>query len=107
MSDAMNMTVSGIFNKNGKKVISVLFSDGSRSAEGTIPEGKIHINQGFSEEEIAALEFYLKTEQDSIVEMAKKVNVMKAFMGDEVHGKSVKGASQKKRTAGRKERRQR
>lgn len=82
MSQEMKMTVSGIFNKKGKKVISVLFTDGARSAEGTIPDGVIHTNQGFSDEEIAALETYLRTEQNTIKELAKKVNVMKAFMGD-------------------------
>lgn len=80
MSDAMNMSVSGVINKDGKKIIFVLFTEGTRSAEGIIPDCKIHTNNGFSEEEIAGLEAYLVSEQDSIAQMAKKVNVMKAFM---------------------------
>lgn len=82
MNESMNMSVSGIFEKDGKKCISVLFTDAGRTAEGRIPDCKIHNNQGFAEEEIAALEFYMKSEKENIVAMAKKVNVMKAFMGD-------------------------
>lgn len=78
--NAMHMSVSGIINKDGKKSISVLFTEGERSAEGTIPDCRIHTNKGFSEEETAALEEYLVREQDSIKRMAKDVNVMNAFM---------------------------
>ena len=79
MSDTMNMSVSGIYRKNGKKVISVLFTEGDRSAEGTVPDAKIHTNNGFSPKEIAALELYLKREESTIVDMAKDLNVMNAF----------------------------
>lgn len=82
MSDGMNMSVSGIVCKEGQKCISVLFTEGTRSAEGTIPDCKIHTNKGFIDEEIQALESYMQKEQDSIVQMAKSVNVMKAFMND-------------------------
>lgn len=80
--NAMHMSVSGIINKDGKKTISVLFTEGERSAEGRIPDCRIYTNKGFSEEETAALEEYLVREQDSIRKMAKGVNVMKAFMKD-------------------------
>lgn len=81
MSESMNMSVSGIYKKDGKKVISVLFSEGERSAEGYVPEGRIHTNKGFSQEEVAALELYMKSEEKKIFEMAKDLNIMNAFLG--------------------------
>lgn len=81
MNDTMKMSVSSIYQKNGRKMISVLFTDGDKSAEGRVPEGKIYMNKGFSPKEIAALEFYLKKEEKAIVDMAKGVSVMGAFMG--------------------------
>ena len=82
MGDTLNMSVSGIYEKEGKKHISVLFSDENRSAEGSIPEAKIHTNNGFDADEVAALEQYLVSEEQVIVAAAKKVNVMKAFMNE-------------------------
>ena len=76
----VKMSVSPIVRKDGEKYIYVEFSDGSKKAEGRLPDKKLISNQGFSEEEAAALEFYLKSEEKTIVEMAKQVNVMDAFL---------------------------
>lgn len=81
MDKSMNMSVSGIYKKNGRKVISVLFTEGERSAEGYVPEAKIHTNKGFTPEEVAALELYMKSEEKQIFEMAKDLNIMNAFFG--------------------------
>lgn len=80
MIEEMKMSVSPIVRKDGKKYIYVEFDDGTHRAEGRLPDKKLVSNEGFSEEEVAALEFYLKHQEQEIVEMAKKVNAMNAFM---------------------------
>ena len=69
MNGKMNMSISQIFQKEGRK-----------SAEGKIPDCTIISNDGFSEKEVKALELYLKMQQESILKTAKEVNIMKAFM---------------------------
>lgn len=80
MSDTLNMTISGIVPKDGRKHIYVVFEDGKRKAEGYIPDCVITSNHGFSEEEVKMLELYMKHEQDSIRARAKDINPIKAFM---------------------------
>ena len=63
------------------KAVYVLFQDGDKSAEIAIPECRLVNNKGFSDEEIAQLTDYVQNEQDSIYELAKKINPMKAFLG--------------------------
>ena len=78
MNGKMDMSISQIFQKDGKPTAFVLFSEGRKSAEGKIPD--CTINDGFSEKEVKALELYLKMQQESILKTAKEVNIMKAFM---------------------------
>lgn len=80
MKDTLDMSVSQIFHKDGKKYAFVFFSDNIRSAEGKIPDCKIIANQGFSEEEVLQLEEYMGRELISIKRMAAGVRVMDAFM---------------------------
>ena len=80
MRDDLNMSVSSIVEKNGQKQIYVVFEDDTRSAEGRLPDGKILSNNGFSDEEVAALELYLSANSLQIHEMAKKINIMDAFL---------------------------
>lgn len=87
MDEAMQMSVSPIVDKKGKKYVYVQFSDGRRNAEARIPDCKVITNNGFEEKEIAALELYLKSEQISIIKTAKQVNAMKAFMNTEKNNK--------------------
>lgn len=86
MNGKMNMSISQIFQKDGKPTAFVLFSEGRKSAEGKIPDCTIISNDGFSEKEVKALELYLKMQQESILKTAKEVNIMKAFM--RIKGKS-------------------
>ena len=80
MSDTLNMTISGIVPKDGRKHIYVVFEDGKRKAEGYIPDCVITSNHGFSEDEVKMLELYMKHEQDNIRERAKGINPIKALM---------------------------
>lgn len=92
----MKMSVSSIVGKDKKKAIYVLFSDGKRSAEGRLPDGKMISNQGFTQQEIQQLEQYLNREKNTIVAMAKNVNAMDAFLGREKND----GADGKRETSG-------
>lgn len=76
----MNMSVSSIVSKNGKREIYVLFTEGSCCAEGRLSDYKLISNKGFSQEEADMLEAYMRRETDRILQMAKNINVMDAFL---------------------------
>ena len=80
-SDELQMSVSPVCQKDGKKVAYVAFSDKTRSAEGVIPECVITKNHGFSNEEVEQLEAYMKQQLATLKRMAASVNAMDAFLG--------------------------
>ena len=83
MNDELKMSVSPVCVKEGQKYAYVSFTDGDRNAEGRIPEGTI-INSGFSGEEIAQLEDYMRRERTQLKKMAAGINVMTSFLrGDD------------------------
>ena len=63
------------------KAVYVMFQDGDKNAEIALPECRLVSNRGFSDEEISQLMDYASNEQDSIFELAKGINPMKAFLG--------------------------
>ena len=72
----LSMTQTGLLNsKSGKPFIRIYFSrkskNGTDTAEGIIPGYKILKSEGFEEDEIAALEFYIKHNREEIVKRAK------------------------------------
>ena len=70
--NSIEMSVSPItHDKNGKPQVFISFTDGER----------IHANKGFSDEEVHALELYMKKEKATILSMAKKIDIMAAFLG--------------------------
>ncbi len=80
MGQALHMSVSQIFNKDGRKYAFVSFTDGNRIAEGKIPDCTILSNHGFAKEEIAQLEDYMGRELSNLKRMAAGIHVMDAFM---------------------------
>lgn len=80
MKDEMKMSVSSIVSRDGKREIYVFFQEGKRSAEGRLSDYKMIHSNGFTEEEVAVLETYMRTEKDTILRMAKNINVMDAFL---------------------------
>ncbi len=80
MNENLKMSVSSIVAKGKEKRIYIQFMDGEKNAEAVLPGGKIIYNKGFSEEEVAVLETYIKSEEKQIVKMAKEVNPIKAIM---------------------------
>ena len=86
MGDTLNMSVSQIFQQNGRKFAFVSFTDGRRMAEGKIPDCKIISNKGFTEEEALQLEEYMGMELMRLKNMAASVRVMDALLGKEKRG---------------------
>jgi hypothetical protein len=80
MNSEIKMSVSSMTRTKDSKAVYILFEDGSKNAEFCLPEGKLVKNSGFSEEDIAQLKDYVENEQDSILEIARQVNPMRAFL---------------------------
>lgn len=73
------MVVSPICVKDGKKFAYIEFKDEKRKAEGIIPTCEIVSNEGFSEEETAALIYYMKTNLSDLKKMAAGLNAFSAM----------------------------
>lgn len=82
MNSEVKMSVSSMTRSGDKKGVYVLFTDENKSAEFVVPGCKIISNKGFNEEELKQLTDYVTNEQDYIFSLAKKVNPMRAFMGE-------------------------
>ncbi len=80
MNDEMNMRVSSVCEKDGKRFAFVTFSDSERMAEGRIPECVIISNNGFSLEEVKMLEMYMKNDLSHLKRLAAGVRWIDAFM---------------------------
>lgn len=76
--DSITMTYSSLLMKDGKKAICVRFErsgeNGTDYAEATLPNSGITKQQGFSEEEIAQLELYLRANRDEILKNSKQIS---------------------------------
>ena len=80
MNGPVDIRVSGICQKDGKKMAYVSFNDGDKNAEGVIPDCVITRNEGFTEDEISQLQDYMKRELQSLKKTAAGINVVKALM---------------------------
>ena len=83
-NEEMQMSVSPICTKDGKKYAFVSFTDGNRIAEGKIPDCVITYHSGFHDDEVHQLEEYMKRELPQLKRMAAGINVMNNFL----HGDS-------------------
>lgn len=77
----INMSVSPICQKDGRKVAYVSFTDGGRMAEGEIPDCRITKSKNFGKTEIEQLENYMRDNLVMIKRMAASVNPLDAFLG--------------------------
>ena len=82
MNSEIKMSVSTMTRTKDDKAVYVVFEDGEKTAEFSLPGAKLVKNDGFSDEELAQLKDYIENERDSIFGLAKKINPMKAFLGD-------------------------
>lgn len=80
MDDSIKMSVSPVLSKDGQRYAFVSFEDGERVAEGKIPDCILVSNKGFSREEAAQLEEYMKKELAQLKRMAASIRVIDAFM---------------------------
>ena len=78
-SDTLNMQVSLACKKDGQKVVYVAFSDATRFAEGEIPSCRITTNRGFTPQEVADLERYLKDNMDQLNKTAAGIDPIRAL----------------------------
>lgn len=79
----MNMLVSGISMKDGEKIAYIMFEEGDCRAEGNIPSCKITSNKGFSGEEVAQLENYMRENLSMLKKQAAAINPITAIMKSE------------------------
>lgn len=75
MSHEMNLSVSPICEKAGRKCAYVSFTDGERIADGIIPDCKIISSKGFSAEEVIQLEDYMQNELAKLKRMAAGIRL--------------------------------
>lgn len=78
--EEVKLTYSRLYAQGGKRHVSVRFERGADVAEGTLPEGKIKKNSGFSAEEVAGLENYLELKCDEIFAKAKEISDIKHWI---------------------------
>lgn len=78
----MNLQVSGVSDRDGKKVAYVLFTDGEKTAEGIIPDCEILRSSGFSEAEEKNLKEYMEENLAMLKRTASGVNPFTAMMKD-------------------------
>lgn len=76
----MNMTISGIIEKDGEKAAYVNFEDGACKAEAIIPDCKVLNSEGFTEEEVHMLEQYLIANLADLKKEAAKISPFRAMM---------------------------
>ena len=81
MNEEIKMSVSTITRTKDSKAVYVLFTDGDKSAEFTLPDLKLISNRGFSNDEISQLTEYLDNETDQIFKVAGSIDPMKNFLG--------------------------
>ena len=71
----MSLKVSPVCSKDGEKFAYVTFTEGSRSAEGKIPDCKIISSTGFDEGEVGILEMYMKQNLLQLKKMAAGIRL--------------------------------
>ena len=80
--DELTMSVSGICQKDGRKIAYVTFADSDRKAEGIIPDCRITRQNGFSKEETGQLELYMKMNLADLKRQAAGINPIRAMLKD-------------------------
>lgn len=88
--DDVEMIYSSVVSRDGKKRVCVRFErkSGNRTdfAEAMLPDKSITSSEGFSEEEIAGLEYYLGVNKNEILKRAGAITNIKYWMGSDNNG---------------------
>lgn len=72
--------VSGLLHRGDSKSVCVMIESEDKSMEVRMPEGEVLMCTGYTKEESEELLAYLNENIDDIMQTAKGVNPMKAFM---------------------------
>lgn len=80
MSD-VNLDISGVVEKDGKKIAHIRFTRGEDMAEGYIPDCVFTKVKGFTDEETEQLTDYLRANLTDLKKRAAAINPLNAFMG--------------------------
>ncbi len=88
--ESVKMTVSPVIRQDGRQKIFVQFEKGSNKAEAIIPGCVFISNTGFGDDELDELKAWLKERQSEVLEQAKALSVMKAFLGEDPHKSRIK-----------------
>ena len=89
LGDKMNqgevtLIYSGVVRKQNQSLVSVRFERKGKSgvdyAEGQVPECRIEKQHGFTEDEVAQMEEYLREEKYNIIQEARKLNNIKNLL---------------------------
>lgn len=78
--EEIKMLVSSVVAKGDRKIVRVSFIRGDCFADGILPDGMIEKSRGFTEEETAQLEKYLRANRQEILKQAKSVNPLRSWL---------------------------
>ena len=79
--DEVKLDITGVVEKDGKKVSHIRFSRGTDYAEGYIPDCVFTRVQGFTDEEVDQLADYLKANLTDLKKRAAAISPLNAFLG--------------------------
>lgn len=79
--DEVKLDISGVVERDGKRIAHICFTRGSDIAEGYIPDCVLTKVQGFTEEEASQLADYLRANLTQLKKTAAGINPLNAFMG--------------------------
>ena len=79
--DEVKLDISGVVERDGRKIAHVCFSRGADIAEGYIPDCVLTKVQGFTDEEASQLIDYLRANLTELKKTAATINPLNAFMG--------------------------
>lgn len=80
MDNNTKMSVSGLLHRGNELSVCVMIEEDGKSLEVRMPEGSILSKSGYTENEISSILSYLNENIDDIMNTAKTINPMKAFM---------------------------
>ena len=78
--DEVTMLVSGIVEKDKRRIVRVSFLRGQDYAEGIMPDAVIEKSKGFTPQELSKLEKFLRLHKDDILQQAKEVNPIRSWL---------------------------
>ena len=83
----INLDISGVVEKDGKKIEHIRFTRGEDFAEGYIPDCVLTKVQGFTDDEASQLIDYLRANLTEFKKRAAAINPLTAIMGKTVDKK--------------------